>query len=104
MSTVFVKPGVCGLDTTITVEKVGRSGVKVSMDTKCPYVKKMEADLQEIDGFSECFSKFADSKVYQSANNNCKHLACPVPSGIIKAIEVESGLALPRDVEFNIQK
>jgi len=104
MSYVNVKPGICGLETDVFVEKMDRSNVKVTFDTKCPYIKKMEEDLTEVDGFTECFSKFADSIVYESANKNCKHLACPVPSAIIKAIEVESGLALPRDVVFQVLK
>lgn len=104
MSKVQVNPGVCGMETTVSVEKSGSGDLAITLDTKCPYIKKMEPDLQEIDGYSECFSSFSDSAVYESAGKNCKHLACPVPSAIIKAIEVESGLALPREVNFNIEK
>jgi len=32
------------------------------------------------------------------------HPACPVPSGILKAIEVESGLALPKDASIKPKK
>jgi hypothetical protein len=32
----------------------------------------------------------------------CSHAACPVPVGIIKAIEVESNLALPADVTIKV--
>jgi hypothetical protein len=104
MSKVHVNPGVCGLLTTVIVEKAGRSNLKIELDTKCPYIKKMEADIQDLDGYTECFSKFSTSEVYKAADQHCKHLACPVPSAIIKAIEVESGLALPREVHFNIEK
>jgi hypothetical protein len=34
------------------------------------------------------------------AAKHCQHASCPVPSGIIKAIEVASGLALPKDGVF----
>ena len=44
------------------------------------------------------------SKVYEVASRHCKHLACPVPCGIIKGIEAACGLALPKDVEMKIQK
>ena len=33
----------------------------------------------------------------QLARKYCPHTACPVAAGIIKAVEVESGLALPAD-------
>jgi hypothetical protein len=36
------------------------------------------------------------------AAKHCKHAACPVPSGIIKAIEVASGLALPKDASITV--
>ena len=40
----------------------------------------------------------------QLAPTCSSHPACPVPTGIIKAIEVEAGLALPRDVATKISK
>jgi hypothetical protein len=38
--------------------------------------------------------KAGEGKVYELCRKYCKHAACPVPSGIIKAIEVSCGLAL----------
>jgi hypothetical protein len=35
--------------------------------------------------------------VYQSAARRLKHAACPVPSGILKALEVEAGLNVTKD-------
>jgi hypothetical protein len=32
------------------------------------------------------------------------HPGCPVPAGIIKAVEVEGGLALPRDASIKVSK
>ena len=34
----------------------------------------------------------------------CKPPACPVPVGILKAIEVEAGLALPADVTIKLAR
>jgi L-fucose isomerase-like protein len=64
----------------------------------------LEFELKEVDGFEECFSKLGDSTVYELAKKYCKHAACPVPSAIVKGIEVACSLALPRDVEFHITK
>jgi hypothetical protein len=38
------------------------------------------------------------------AAKHCQHASCPVPSGIIKAIEVASGLALPKDASIQVSK
>ena len=35
---------------------------------------------------------------------HCPHAACPVPVGIIKAIEVEAKLAVPADVSIKLFK
>lgn len=48
--------------------------------------------------------KFTLLKIYELAKKYCKHAACPVPSAIIKGVEVACGLALPKDVEIRIAK
>ncbi len=34
----------------------------------------------------------------------CSHAGCPVPSAIIKTVEVEAGIALSKDVVIHIEK
>ena len=104
MVEVVVKAGICGFTSKIGVETQDMEISKITIDTDCSYIKKMEAELQDIDGVAEIFEKFNTSKVYESAARHCKHLACPVPCGIIKGIEAACGLALPKDVEIKIQK
>lgn len=70
------------------------------LETECPGVKAMESELQEIDGFAECFAKIGESRVYRLAAKCCRHIAYPVPAAILKGVEVACGLALPRDVEM----
>jgi len=43
-------------------------------------------------------------KTLRMAAKHCKHTACPVPAGIIKAIEVASGLALPKDASIQVSQ
>ena len=104
MATINVNPGVCGLKTTVTVTSEDMQTARVQIETECPAVKEMEPKLQDIDAYAECFSRFGDSRVYGAANAHCKHVACPVPSAILKGIEVACSLALPRDVEISIKK
>ena len=103
MNKVTVKPGVCGLISEITVEADEMQTCKVSIVSACDAIKAMEAALSEVDGFTECFARFSDSEVYKAADAHCKHLACPVPSGILKAIEVACGLALPKNAEIIVE-
>gem|GEM_PF-60474 len=102
MATVTVNPGVCGLNSVITVDSEDMQNAVIKIDTECPYIKAMGNEFKEVDGFAECFTKIGDGEVYKAAKKYCKHAACPVPSAIIKGIEVACGLALPKDVEFKI--
>jgi hypothetical protein len=38
------------------------------------------------------------------AAKHCKHTSCPVPSGIVKAVEVASGMALPKDASIKVMQ
>lgn len=104
MVEVKVNPGVCGLNTMIKVDSEDMQNAVIEIITECPNIKPMEQELKEVDGYEECFSKLGDSRVYELAKKYCKHAACPVPSAIIKGIEVACGLALPKDVDIKISK
>ncbi|TJX13099.1 hypothetical protein E9840_10790 [Tissierella creatinini] len=104
MVEVKVNPGICGLNTFIKVESEDMQTAIIEICTDCPNIKPMEQELKEVDAFEVCFSKLGDSVVYELAKEYCKHAACPVPSAIIKGIEVACELALPKDVEIKITK
>ena len=42
--------------------------------------------------------------IHEMGIKHCTHAACPVPVSIIKAVEVEAGLALPTDVTIQLTK
>ena len=104
MTTVTVNPGVCGFVSIITVDSEDMQNAVVDIQTECAYIKAMSKEIREVDGFTECFSRMGDGVVFSSAVKYCKHPSCPVPSAILKGIEVACGFALPRDVEFKISK
>jgi hypothetical protein len=60
--------------------------------------------LIEVDPYREFTFREAGPLTLQMAAKYCSHAACPVASGIIKAIEVEAGLALPADVTIRISR
>lgn len=101
--TVTVKAGVCGKTTKITT-KQNDDGmtVLVSIETDCPMVGKNPLPT-DIVSWEEVGAPFNESKVYAWATENIRHTACPVPSGIVKSIEVAGGLGLKKDVSFTIE-
>ncbi|NTW72356.1 MAG: hypothetical protein HGA49_08960 [Eubacteriaceae bacterium] len=108
MATVYVKPGVCGLNTKITAKKKDLDEdsyiIELHIESESDNIKRLAEVLTEVDGMEEVFTNFAKSGIYKLGSQCGLHVACPVPSGIIKAIEVECGLALPKDVEMTITR
>jgi hypothetical protein len=96
MTKVVVNSGACGFTVTITAEKGKEKKIVVALDTACEMVQKMLADIALVDQ-RVALTGFRDNPVYLSAAKHLKHVACPVPSAILKAIETEAGLNVPRD-------
>lgn len=104
MIEVKVNPGICGMDTCINIESEDMQTASIAIDSDCQFIRAIASELNEVDAYTECFSKFGDSEVYTLAKKYCKHPSCPIPSAIIKGIEIACGLALPKDVEIKIAK
>ncbi|OGW45670.1 MAG: hypothetical protein A2078_10140 [Nitrospirae bacterium GWC2_57_9] len=103
MTTVMVDAGACGFSTTITVEKSKDGKMTLALETRCEMVQKMLEDIAILDRFAT-LSGFQNNPVYLSAARHLKHVACPVPSGILKALEVEAGLNVAKDVSTVFSK
>lgn len=102
MKKMRVNPGVCGLESIITVESDDGMEAAISVETQCPAVRKMlEALEQPLSAYEICFLKPGQGPVYAAAEN-LAHAACPVPAAVIKAVEAECGLALAKNaaIEF----
>jgi len=99
MTKVTVDPGICRFITTIEAIKVAKRRVNILITSDCEAVTNLGGSLTEIDQL-EIFKKHLDSEIYKGASRCQLHVACPVPSGILKAIEVEAELALPRDANI----
>ena len=68
------------------------------------YVEQLAEALTEVDPYKEISYRGEGPVTLKLAAEHLVHPACPVPSGIIKAIEVEAGLALPKDVSIKPSK
>lgn len=100
MTKVFVNSGICGFDVTVGAELDNEKKVRISLDTECQMVKKMLDEISVLD-MRAAFTGFLQNPVYKSAAMHIRHVACPVPSGILKAIEVEFGVCLPKNVNMD---
>lgn len=99
MTRVTVNPGICGFTVTVRAEKKDRRSAVVQIETDCEMVRKMAEEVANVDMMA-AFTSHLNNPVYKSAAKHLKHVTCPVPSGILKAVEAELGLAIPRDASI----
>jgi hypothetical protein len=103
LTRVVVEAGICGFHTTVQAIKTGKRRVSVIVESDCEAVAEMDGDLQDLD-WLEALGPPGKSAVWDCACQHLKHPCCPVPIGIMKAIEVELDLALPKDVVIHFEK
>jgi hypothetical protein len=105
MVKVNVNGGACNFNTIINILSEDGQDAAIDLTTECPNLKPLEKELKEVDAYEECFAKFGgDSTIFKLCNKFCRHAACPVPTAIIKGVEAECNLALPRNIEIKISK
>lgn len=103
MAKAEVHAGICGFVTVIQTE-LQADTCHISIKSDCPAIQKLAAELTQVDPLQEISSRRKVPQTLQKGLQYCTHSACPVPVGIIKAVEVEAGLALPADVTISITK
>lgn len=109
MTCVEIQSGICGFTTTVTAE--GKPGYKAvfQMESQCANWQKVNAALgnQEINVMGELFKNKAtgevNSQILDLALKTIPHVSCPVISGLLKALEVSAGLALPKDASITFK-
>ena len=100
---VNVMSGICGMITEIrATSNDPLEKVHLEINTRCDNIQKLAQELKAVDPMQEISFHGKGPRTLRMAAKHCKHAACPVPSGIIKAIEVASGLALPKDASIQV--
>jgi hypothetical protein len=104
MIVVDVDPGICGLRSRVKVFSDDMQHAAIEIESDCPDIRDLAAEIKQVDGYSEVFGKVGQSSIYELARKHCKHAACPVPMAIVKGVEAAIGAALPGDVSVKISK
>jgi hypothetical protein len=95
--------GICGFSTVVETSMEGNV-CKIAISSDCEAIQRLGQELTEVSPFKEISFRRAMPQTLQMGAKYCTHAACPVPVGIIKAVEVEAGLALPADVTIKVSK
>lgn len=110
MVNVEITGGICGFITQVFAED--KTGYKASfrLESDCPNWKRVDAILggKELNMMTELFKDkktgTLNSQVLDVSFKTIPHVSCPVISGILKALEVSVGLALPKDAAITFKK
>ena len=77
---------------------------QIALSSDCEAIRRLSQELTQVNPYQEISFRRAMPQTLQLGAKYCTHAACPVPVGIIKAVEIEAGLALPTDVSIKLTK
>ena len=96
-----IDPGICGFVTEVVARMDGEM-CSVEIVSDCEPIQLMAEELSQVDPMGEIGYQGDAPLTLRTAAKHCPHPACPVPAGILKAIEVAAGLALPKDASISV--
>jgi hypothetical protein len=100
---VTVDAGVCKMVTVINATTNDDGEVVLEIQSDCPNILKLSWSIKPEFAFAVIEEPMNKTQIYKLASEDIPHAACPVPSGIIKAIEVAGDLGIKRDVSIKIE-
>lgn len=101
MTKAIIDPGICGFTAEVVVTSEGdMCSLEITCD--CEPIQEMAKELKQVDPMEEIGFHREGPLTLRMFAKHCPHPSCPVPAGILKAVEVESGLALPKDAKIEI--
>lgn len=98
-----VDPGICGF--TCKVKSTCKEGKTARIEitgSGCSMIQNFAESVSEIT-FREFFVPLTQNKIFLGAEKAGCHLACPVPTAVVKASEAALTLALPKDVTIRFK-
>jgi len=104
MTRLIVDPGACGFTCKVEVEKVDKYHVTIDLQSNCKQIKNLAKEVKEIDFLEICRMPYGQNPLSQWAARCKCHPSCPIPCGIIKAVEGELGMAVKKNVSFTYEE
>jgi hypothetical protein len=106
LTIVKVNGGACGFVARIRARKTDKRSLVVEIESECKSVRELGRAIAETGPLTmrDILARSeADNPVFREASVSLPHAACPVRVAIMKAAEVELGLAVPRDVSIEFE-
>ncbi len=107
MAKANVDAGICGYKVTVEATSLNGKEVQVDLCSDCEMITAMNEDLAHLRWKGRghrVFLRMTESAVYESAARHIRHCACIVPAAVLKTIEVETGMALPKKATIEFEE
>jgi|Deesub1362B_J571_1020462.scaffolds.fasta_scaffold00061_15 hypothetical protein len=101
MAKLKVDAGACGFMSTVEVRKGNNGSFELLLESECEMVQRLAERLRVLS--TEDLSN-KRSQVFKEGFQCLRHISCPLPIAILKALEVEAGFNVPRDVKIEFEK
>jgi hypothetical protein len=100
-----IHAGACGQITKATADFDEKTGLcKLHIETDCPHFAKVADTLEGVQVKPGEEFAWETSQVHKAMRAHCTHTACPVPAGIVKAIQVATGKKSPAQASITTEK
>ena len=103
MAKAEILAGNCGFKTYVSANMNGNA-CDLDIISDCSAIRRLAEELVQVNPFQEISFRRGIPLTHEMGIRYCTHAACPVPVGIVKAVEIEAGLALPTDVTIKLSK
>jgi len=103
MCKAVIDPGICGFMAEVHAKMEGEM-CSLEIICDCEPIQEMAGELAQVDPMAEIGFHGDGPLTLKVFAERLPHPSCPVPAGILKAVEVAAGLALPKDASIRITK
>jgi hypothetical protein len=103
MAKAKINSGICGFGAEVETTAGENYLVNLKIESECPAIQKLAAELKEVNALNQISFRRGMPEVLEKGSKFCTHASCPVPVGIIKAVEIAAGLALPKNVSIEFE-
>lgn len=100
MTKIKVDTGQCGMEAVVEVKKKDKGAFELRITSPCAMVTKLAEEVPTLT-LADAFKMLLENPVYKKSAKCLRHVACPVPCAVLKALEVEAGLGVPKDVSIH---
>jgi hypothetical protein len=102
----LIDPGTCGFTAAVTANVEGGRNARFTIESQCEHIAVLAAALAEHEPF-DIYAEMdwhSESPLHATVRECLKgsYPWCPVPLGLLKAMQVASGLSLPESIAITL--